>query len=566
MSLGLRLHTLASQSFWFDEVLTAIGAQSFSWVLYAPQIFGHPPLQYLVTWAMTGDGSSEGWLRAPFVAAGAGSVLALAFLGRRLLGRTSGLLAALLLGLAPFHVELSQLARPYAFLILLSVLSFLALVRALEEPRTTRWLWFSALAALNLYTHYLAAEMLIVEAIMAAGWLARRRGAGWPSAALAFAGIGVLYLPWYPVVARMTDSHAGSGHLPLATLLDLSWHVFVPQFIGPGPAGPAALALAGVALLALRRRPGVALALAAWILVPFLVLWLAQPRHFVAGRHVAFVMPALMLLVAHGLTTVVRGALRWFPRDGRIPRHLLTRAATAVAAALLLWTASIPEALGGYYQRRHWADWRTVADVLDRLVAPGDQVLATLGASYPLRYYWRPDVVGVDLANVPGPTPGAPGPRVWIVTLAGWDDSPELARWLGAHAITVGEVPASWSLPTVYIHRARRSRTAVASRERARARSERSPLRGGAQGSFTDVPMMAMSRTAASTRITAHDGSNSRRRTLNLAARGWAWWLLWRLSPPVTQASSRQLYAVFRKFWAPCQWPRPLMRGARTKT
>ena len=35
---------------------------------------------------MTGDGSSEGWLRAPFVAAGAGSVLALAFLGRRLHG------------------------------------------------------------------------------------------------------------------------------------------------------------------------------------------------------------------------------------------------------------------------------------------------------------------------------------------------------------------------------------------------------------------------------------------------------------------------------------------------
>ena len=78
--------------------------------------------------------------------------------------------------------------------------------------------------------------------------------------------------------------------------------------------------------------------------------------------------------------------------------------------------------------------------------------------------------------------------------------------------------------------------------------------------------MMAMSRTAASTRITAHDGSNSSRPTLNLAERGYAWWLLWRLSPPVTQARSRQLYAVFRKFWAPCQWPRPLMRGARTKT
>ena len=459
-SLALRLYTVASQSFWFDEVLTAIGAQSFSWVLYAPQIFGHPPLQYLVTWAMTGDGSSEGWLRAPFVVAGVGSVLALGCLGRRLLGRTSGLLAALLLGLAPFHVELSQLARPYAFLLLLSILSLLALVRALEEPRTGRWLWFSALAALSLYTHYLAAEMLIVDVIVVAGWLARRRGAGWSVAVLSFAGVGVLYLPWYPVVARMTGGQAGTGHLPMAALLDLTWNVFVPQFLGPGRAGPAALALAGVALVALRRRPVVALALASWVLIPFLILWLAQPQHFVAGRHVAFVMPALMLLVAHGLATAGGAAIRWFPRDARVPRRLLARAATVAAAAVLLWTASIPEALGGYYQRRHWADWRTVGDVLDRLVAPGDRVLATLGASYPLRYYWRPDVVGLDSARLPEPLlADAPG-RVWIVTLAGWDASPEFARWLAAHAVAVGEVPASWSLPTVYIHRARASAVA----------------------------------------------------------------------------------------------------------
>ena len=33
LGLGLRLYTLTTQSFWFDEVLTAIGAQSFAWVL-----------------------------------------------------------------------------------------------------------------------------------------------------------------------------------------------------------------------------------------------------------------------------------------------------------------------------------------------------------------------------------------------------------------------------------------------------------------------------------------------------------------------------------------------------
>jgi hypothetical protein len=456
LSLALRLHTLGAQSFWFDEVLTAIGAQSFAWVLYAPQIFGHPPLQYLITWSMSGEGLGEAWLRAPFVAAGTGSVMALGFLGRRLLGPTSGLVAAALLGLAPFHVELSQLARPYAFLLLFSVGSLLALVRALEAPGTARWLWFSALATLNLYAHYLAAEMLIVHAIVAAGWLGRRRGVGWPGVVLGFAGIGVLYLPWFPVVMRMAGGHAGSGHLPLASLLDLAWRVFVPQFLGAGAAGPAALALAAIGLLALHRRPAIAIALAAWVLVPFLAIWLAQPRHFVAGRHVAFVMPALMLLVAHGLAALVGAALRGVPRTVRVPRRVVARSAVAAPAALLLWSAAIPEALGWYYHRRHGTDWRTVADVLERLVAPGDFVRATLGAEYPLRYYWRPEVEGFDPASVPARSPVRPeGERVWVVTLARWDDSPRLVEWLSAHAILVGEVPPSWSLPTVYIHRAR---------------------------------------------------------------------------------------------------------------
>ena len=191
--------------------------------------------------------------------------------------------------------------------------------------------------------------------------------------------------------------------------------------------------------------------------MPFIALWLAQPRHFVAGRHVAFVMPALMLLVGHGLTAVVGVALRRFPRGVRVPRRLVVaRAAVAGAVGLLLWDASIPEALGWYYQRRHGADWRTVAGVLDQLVTAGDQVRATLGAEYPLRYYWRPEVEGFDLASAPGSSPvRADGARVWIVTLSGWDDSPRLAQWLAAHAIAVGEVPPSWSLPTVYIHRVR---------------------------------------------------------------------------------------------------------------
>ena len=40
--------------------------------------------------------------------------------------------------------------------------------------------------------------------------------------------------------------------------------------------------------------------------------------------------------------------------------------------------------------------------------------------------------------------------------------------------------------------------------------------------SRTGVPAITINRSAASARITGHDGSNSAERTLNLGARGWA--------------------------------------------
>src|SRR4029077_4222591 len=103
VALVLRVITLSAQSFWFDEVLTAIGSQSFAWVLYSAQIFGHPPLQYLVAWAAGGAAATEAGVRVPSVVASVYAVVTMAFLGRRLAGSATGLLAASLLAVSPYH-------------------------------------------------------------------------------------------------------------------------------------------------------------------------------------------------------------------------------------------------------------------------------------------------------------------------------------------------------------------------------------------------------------------------------------------------------------------------------
>jgi len=460
-ALALRLHTLTTQSYWFDEVLTAIGAQSFAWVLYSAQIFGHPPLQYLLGWAAGGAAAGEGSLRAPFVAAGVGGVVVMAFLGRRLAGPVTGLLAAGLLAVSPFHVELSQLARPYAPLVLALGLSWLALFRALERGLVVDWLGFSAAAALACYTHYWGGPLVLVQAAVAALWIARRRDANGPAALVSFAGVALLLLPWVEIIRPLAGAQLGTGHLSAAALGDFITHVLIPEQLGSGAPGLLTFALCLLGLWGLRDRPEVAVAAVLSFALPLGLLWTINPAHPLAGRHFAFVLPMVMLVGAHGLVVAgrfVETVLAWRPG---LVRARTRRAVAAAAAVVLIVASHLPAGatLGEYYQWRHGTDWRTVADVLDRLVGPDDEVVATLGAVYPLRHYWRPTVDEIDADRLQARFgSGAGARRAWVVTIEGWDWAPPLHEWLAAHTIRVGEIPPAWSRQRVPIHAVTRRR------------------------------------------------------------------------------------------------------------
>jgi hypothetical protein len=457
LAVWLRLHTLALQSLWFDEVLTAIGVQNLAWVVYTPQIFGHPPLSYLATWAVGGSAADEIWLRLPALVAGGATVIALAWLGRTLLSPTTGLVAAFGLSLAPLHVEISQLARPYALFLLLTVLSMGALVRAVQRRRVLDWVWFSAVLSLTVYTHYLGLQVLLLQAVMAAALLARRRWRGSLAALLSFAGVVALVSPWVPVLRRLGSAQLGQGDVPALFLHALVTKVFVPQFLGPGMGTVMGLGLIACGLWSLRRRPDLMVATLPWIVGPVALLWLAQPAHFIAGRHLAFVLPVLMLLLGHGVTTVANAVARAIQTLGA-PRRWHQRLGAAVAAALVVvaWGTPTAEALRGYYQGREGPDWRTVSSLLDRLIPPGDRVLATVGAVYPLRHYWSLRVEELTAVGFPGP-PEGDDRRCWIIAHDGRGRPPDLEAWLGVHAVLVGQIPPSWSLPGLEIYRLRGS-------------------------------------------------------------------------------------------------------------
>lgn len=131
--LALILRLLSSnQSLWLDEATSAIVARdlSYSQILteFIPKDF-HPPLYYLLlkSWGSL-VGYSEIALRSLSVIFGAATVFIVYKIGKTIKDNSNGVLAALLMAIAPLHIYYSQEARMYAmaaFFVSLSVLFFL---------------------------------------------------------------------------------------------------------------------------------------------------------------------------------------------------------------------------------------------------------------------------------------------------------------------------------------------------------------------------------------------------------------------------------------------------------
>jgi 4-amino-4-deoxy-L-arabinose transferase-like glycosyltransferase len=115
----------------------------------------HPPAHYLLVWAWTQlFGTNLASLRMPSALFGIGSIALTYWIGAITYGRRVGLLAAAFVAFNGFHIYYSQYARVYAMGMFLALLSTLALLRILADPRNRgRWEVVYVLACwLGVYT------------------------------------------------------------------------------------------------------------------------------------------------------------------------------------------------------------------------------------------------------------------------------------------------------------------------------------------------------------------------------------------------------------------------------
>lgn len=271
------------------------------------------------------------WGRMLAIVLGSATVLGVFVLGKRSWNGSAGLLAALFLATLPFHMRHSQYVTTDVGSGWFVLLAYLSATSILQTGRWRSYLWaglWAGLAASTKYNAGAAVIPIVVAHLLVWRWqFLARSGRLIAAGAVSLLGfvVGSPYavLAWPEfrdgILRQMTHYGIGVhgdylGAWNVAGYLDFFWND------GLRPAAALALLL-GLALMLRRWRYGLL-----WLsfAVPYLVVFLAQPGHFMRNLLPLVVLCALPVGV--GCAT----AIKWLSR--RLPgQHQL-----AIAAVLLV--------------------------------------------------------------------------------------------------------------------------------------------------------------------------------------------------------------------------------------
>ncbi len=458
LAFALRVYRLDSQSYWIDEAWTLRfahmpWAELWRW-LSTEEL--HPPLYFpLMHLWVSLIGDTEFATR--FVSAGV-SLLAVPLtyrLGATLGDRRLGLIAALLMAVAPFQVWHGQDARNYAMLTTAAALSLWAFVSLWQGRRGWGWwLLYVIGTAWTVLSHYHGLAVVGVQGL----WLLLtlpRRGL---RPVLVWAGALLLSLlplaAWLSVGPRLLASAHWLTLVPLAESFGLGAIAYSVGQMVPAPTAAWLTApfvvfyLLGLLYAARRPRWGrwrgweMLLFLLSATLAPNVAAWvfslLRTPVYM--ERYLIPVQIAFLLAVAAGVIGAADGLAR-----------LARRHQPAVRAAAGLLSLLVLLGVSGWVLAQHYTnpmyakeDWRGVVRTIEQFSQPGDAILLTGdGGEMLLAYYYRGDLPVYFNFNTPVPPPDdarrqladitADHRRLWF-TPYGAPIDPLLESWLAENS------------------------------------------------------------------------------------------------------------------------------------
>ena len=421
----LALVSIGEKGLWLDEALSVQRA-STSWPVLWRDISttqANMALDYVLLHGWIALGDSEIAVRSLSALFAVAAIPLVYRLTSIAFGSRTALTAALLLALNGFFISYAQEARGYSLAILVSTLSTLCFVTAIERPSRGRWAAHAIVSSLALYTHLFCALVILAQGaslvLMRPGQMPWRGLLG-SGAAVAVAAMPLAWFVAFKDVGQI-------DWVPAPRALDL--YLLFTTFAGGGWALPAlcGLAILGGVMLTLRDRVEATDPLRRWR-VGLLICWLVVPAIVAYGtsaakpvfqpRFLIVSLPPFVMLVALGLT--------------RLRRPVVFASAVALVAVL-----SFSSVRAWHHEPdKQW--WRAAAQHVASRAQAGDAIaFFVYSARVPFEYYGRrlglsdARVTFVDLASdawvagnkQPEPSPArlrslaAAHPRVWLVRL-----------------------------------------------------------------------------------------------------------------------------------------------------
>jgi len=293
-----------------DETLALfVGRDSFSGVVeHVTRERGGAPLHFVFAYAVAHLGLGLGSLRLVSAVFAVASLPLVALLGRRLAGRSAGLIATALVAGSWVFLFHGVYARMYSLFLFLSLLSFVLLLRALDRGTWRSWGAWGIAILLAVASHPYGALVLAAQGVFVL--LARRERLR--QATIAFAAVAVVGTPFWLadlVLAGRFDVGVGGRGATLGgpwAIVTYLWQTAGDFSSGRWPALAVVLAFALVGLVTVR---GETRALALCVIgVPVAAFLSARLGGSTSpeSRHLIFVLPFFSILVAAGILRTTR--------------------------------------------------------------------------------------------------------------------------------------------------------------------------------------------------------------------------------------------------------------------
>lgn len=379
LGLILRLYRIDVNSIWLDEAVTyQISIHSI------PQIWNsigtgepNPPLFYWAEHFILNFGNSELILRLIPAISGTLSIPLVFFIGRLVLDRHAGVIAAVLLTVSPFHIMYSQDARSFTLLLLIVCVALVFYLKGIFSGSLRSWILFGIFSALAFWLHFYVI-IFIATLFLLVLCLNQYINKGFKKSKPLIVSLALFIAISLPLIFQFLysiDLKLMEGAIGLRGLGFVGAAFW--EYLGPGVLEmiPFLLFFAIGYYFFLKTDRRRFIIISVMLIIPFIVSCLLSEAIAMYPRYLIFLMPIFLVIVAASY------------------KPLLALKGPKLAYAFVLVLVSVNAiTLSSYYTTPSFQDWKGIAPIVQNMTADQDIVVVVPGwMVLPFDYYYSHD-------------------------------------------------------------------------------------------------------------------------------------------------------------------------------